>query len=65
MRHLYRDLTNDNSASESSDQAKIDERVAEILLMADDAELLIDIRFLNGQPGSTKFFVFYKNAKKN
>lgn len=53
--------------SDFNEEAKIDKKVAEILLLADDAELMFDYsqyRSLNWQPGSTKFAVFYDECEK-
>ena len=55
----YRYLTNDNSASESTSQSQVDERVVKYLLDADDPDLFWDLRRLNGQPRDTKFDPFW------
>lgn len=55
LRHIYRELTEDSSAASSLMQAVLDNRVAKFLLSADDTDLILDLRTLNGKPGSTKF----------
>lgn len=46
------------SSSETAEQRIIDERVTEFLVTADDPSILLDMRALNGRPGSTKFDAF-------
>ena len=38
---------------------QIDKRVAEFLVTSDDPSILLDMRVLNGKPGSTKFDTFW------
>lgn len=64
LRNIFRELSDDSSCSESSEQQIIDERVAEFLVTSDDPSLLLDMRTLNGKPGSTKFDAFWDEVDK-
>ena len=64
LRHMFRELTEDASAASSSKQADLDSRVAEFLFSADDTDLILDLRTLNGKPGSTKFDAFWTECQK-
>lgn len=64
LRSIFRELSGDCSSSETSDQHAIDERVAEFLVTSDDPSILLDMRVLNGKPGSTKFDVFWDEVDK-
>ena len=46
LRNMYRTLLNDGSAAITSDQAAVDERVAQALLEVDDPDIIIDLRRL-------------------
>ena len=43
---------------------QIDECVAEFLVTSDDPSILLDMRALNGKPGSTKFDTFWDEVDK-
>ena len=64
LRHIYRELTEDASAASTLMQAEVDSRVAKFLLSADDTDLILDLRKLNGKPGSTKFDAFWTECQK-
>ena len=64
LRSIFRELSGDLSSSETAEQRAIDERVTEFLLTADDASILLDMRALNGRPGSTKFDAFWDEVDK-
>ena len=64
LRHIFRELTEDASAASSSNQAELDSRVANFLHSADDTDLILDLRTLNGKPGSTKFDIFWTECQK-
>ena len=60
FRAIYRMLTGDDSAAETLNEAKVDERVR-LALELGDPEIAIDLReHNNGQPG--KYDVFWKTA---
>ena len=63
MRDMFHFLTDDKSASLALDQAEIDQCMAEFLA-TDDPELLFDLRKLNGNPGSTKYNIFWEALDK-
>ena len=64
LRNIFRELTSDPSAASSSDEAEIDDRVAHFVLLADDPDVILDLRVLNGQPGSTRFDLFWNECQK-
>ena len=64
LRNLFRELSGDLSSSETAEQRIIDERVAEFLVTSDDPFILLDMRALNGKPGSTKFDTFWDEVDK-
>ena len=64
LRNIFRELTSDASAASSSDEAEIDDRVAHFVLLADDPDVILDLRVLNGQPGSTRFDLFWNECQK-
>ena len=53
LRHIYRELAEDASAPCSQKQADIDIRVAQFFLSADDTDLVLDLRVLNGKSGNS------------
>ena len=59
LRAIFRDLCDDSSASESSEQAAVDSHVAKFFLNTENPDPLLDLRILNGQPSSTKFDEFW------
>ena len=64
LRHIYRELSQDSSAASSLKQADLDIGVAQFLLSADDTDLVLDLRTLNGRPGSTKCDAFWTECHK-
>ena len=62
LRHMYLELTEDSLAASSLMQADLDNRVAKFLLSADDTDLILDLRTLNG---STKFDAFWTEDFKS
>lgn len=59
LRDMYRTLTNDNSAPENERQKAMDARVCAFLLESDDPDLVVDLRSMNGDPGTSKFDIFW------
>ena len=64
LRSIYRDLTDDSSASESMLQREVDERVAKAVLAVESPDIMLDLRKLNGKPKSTHFDVFWEELSK-
>ena len=64
LRSIFRELTEDSYAASSSKQADVDLSVAQFLLSADDTDLILDLRSLNDQPGSTKCNAFWDECQK-
>ena len=64
LRNIFHELSGDISSSETVEQSVIDERVTEFMLTADDPSILLDLRALNGRPGSTKFDAFWDEVNK-
>ena len=60
---MFHELTEEASAASSLKQADLDSRFAEFLLSADNTDLILDLRTLNGKPGSTKFDAFWTESK--
>ena len=60
LRNIYKSLMADCSAAASAAEKSIDDRVAEALLNLDDPSFIYDLRQLNGNPGSSKFDVFWE-----
>lgn len=60
LRNLYRFLTNDSSAPETSNQAAVDTRVMEFLLSSEDEELIFDLRKNNGRVKDPKYDAFWE-----
>ena len=56
---MYRTLLNDGSAAITSDQAAVDERVAQALLEVDDPDIIIDLRRFNGKVNTCQFDPFW------
>ncbi|XP_033730726.1 uncharacterized protein LOC117320173 [Pecten maximus] len=59
LRHMYHELTQTETVSETDAQRQVDERIADILLTGDDPELLLDYRALNGKDVDTHFGEFF------
>ena len=64
LRAIFHDLCDDPSASESSEQAAVDSRITKFFLSTEDPDLLLDLRVLNGKPGSTKFDIFWDELQR-
>lgn len=64
LRNMYRFITNDNSASETSEQSALDDRVCEFLLASDDEDLVYDLRKNNGRVKDPKFEPFWTELGK-
>ena len=62
LRALYKELTNDASASTNLHEAEIDERMRMILEM-EDADIVVDLRHLNSGR-KTRYDVFWGECKK-
>ena len=58
LRNMYRTLLNDGSAAITSDQAAVDECVAQALLEVDDPDIIIDLRRFNGKVNNCQFDPF-------
>ena len=56
--NIYRSLLNDEAASSSATEAKIDERVAQAVISINDPDMILDLRKANGNPKSTIFDTF-------
>ena len=56
---MFRTLVHDESAPTSAAEAAIDEWIAMCLLDMDDPDIVVDMRKLNGKPGSSKFDTFW------
>ena len=62
LREMYKRLTGDASASRTSDEAKVDERVR-LVLDSEDSSIVVDLRELNkGQP--EKYSLFWDECKR-
>ena len=59
LRNMFRTLVQDESAPTSAAEAAIDDRVATCLLDLDDPDIVMDMRKLNGKPGSSEFDTFW------
>ena len=63
MRQIYQELTHDSSAARTSEEAKIDERIAAALLDTNDPNIIFDLRKLNGRPKSPLFDDFWQELE--
>ena len=61
--NIYKSLMADCSAAASAAEKSIDDRVAEALLNLDNLSFIYDLRQLNGNPGSSKFDVFWEELR--
>ena len=59
LRNIYKSLMGDCSAAASIAEKGVDDRVAEALFNLDDPDFIYDLRQLNGNPGCSKFDVFW------
>ena len=53
LRHMYKQLVHDSSASASAIQQVVDDRVAEAILDAQNPEIILDLRKRNGKVESS------------
>ena len=58
LRFLYQDLIGDSSAPETAKQSKVRVEICKFSSEVEEANLLLDLRMLNGNPSSTKFDEF-------
>ena len=63
LRNIYRSLLNDEAASSSATEAKIDERVAQAVISINDPDIILDLRKANGNPKSTTFDTFWQEVQ--
>ena len=56
---MFCSLVHDESSPSSAAEVAIDERVAMCMLEMDDPDIILDMRKLNGKPGSSGFDVFW------
>lgn len=59
LRDMYRFLTQDSAAAETTKQNEVDKRFSEFVLASDDAELIYDLRANNGRPTNVKLDPFW------
>ena len=59
LRNIFRTLVHDESAPTTVAESRIDDRVAKCLLDVDDPDIIIDMRKMNGKPGSSEFNAFW------
>lgn len=64
LRHIFHELSGDSSACETAEQQVIGDRVVEFLLSSDDPSILLDLRVLNGRPGTSRFDDFWNEVDK-
>ena len=65
LRHFYRDLTGDTSASSNLTEEEIDSRVCQVLDMEpEDPQTLIDLRSLNSSTERAKYDVFWDHCSQ-
>jgi hypothetical protein len=60
LRDVWRYVTGDSAASESSAISEVDQRVADFLLNSADTDLIYDLRHNNGHPCDKKFDPFWE-----
>lgn len=63
LRHMFKQLVHDSSASASAIQQVIDDRVSEAILDAQDPEIILDLRKQNGVVESS-FDAFWEELQK-
>ena len=59
LHNMFCSLVHDESSPSSAAEAAIDERVAMCMIDMDDPDIILDMRKLNGKPGSSGFDVFW------
>ncbi len=59
LRHMFHSLVQDESAPSSSNEAEVDDRLATYLIKMDEPDVILDLRKLNGKPGSSTFDRFW------
>ena len=64
LRDMYRFMTDDATAPETSSQAAIDERVMDFFASSDDPDLVMDMRANNGRLANQDFDVFWNELQK-
>ncbi|XP_038063361.1 uncharacterized protein LOC119734068 [Patiria miniata] len=64
LRDMFRFIKEDASASETSNQTAIDQRVLRFIADSDEPDLFYDLRSMNGNASSTKFDVFWEELSK-
>ena len=65
LRHIYRALTGDSSASNNMQEVEIDERVLQIVSMEpEDPNTIVDLREVKHSETRSKFEVFWGEAQK-
>lgn len=64
FRDVYRFLTQDASAAESTKQSQVDDRVVQFLLNADEPGLFYDLRHQNGRLADENLNPFWDELKK-
>ncbi|KAK6189772.1 hypothetical protein SNE40_001768 [Patella caerulea] len=64
LRDIFRFVTQDSAAAETTAQTEVDERFTKYILSSDDADLLYDLRSNNGRPQNEKFDPFWEALAK-
>ena len=59
LKSIYREITGDNSEYQNEHEKLTQKRVAQFIQQCDEADILIDLRKLNGKPNSSKFDPFW------
>ena len=62
MRYFYHELTGDSHASDTSDQAEIDDRIRQIIEL-EDPDIIADLRTLNSTTSQAKFDRFWSECE--
>ena len=60
--NIYRSLLNDEAASSSAIEAKIDKRVAQAVISINDPDIILDLKKANGNPKSTTTDTFWQEV---
>ena len=61
--NIYSSLLNDEAASSSAIEAKIDKRVAQAVISINDPDIILDLKKANGNPKSTTFDTFWQEVQ--
>lgn len=63
LRNIYHTLLEDQSSASCNAESEVDERLAQAIIDLNDADIVLDLRTMNGSAKSTVFDIFWEELQ--